>query len=269
MSLLNIYLLIMTIIIGLCVGSFLNVVIYRLPREMSLSSPPSHCPNCNYKLRWYDNIPVFSYIFLGGKCRNCRKPISPRYICVEILNMALWLCCLLCFTDVIIKTNENDYVFFAVSCLSCSAMIAVFFSDLENMIIPDELQVFLLILGLIGMFSQHESTSIAVFGFLFGGGVFYLVYFVSYKITKRECMGLGDVKLMAVLGLILGIYNIIMVIVISCVVGAIVLLILNKIKKEGKNKEYPFAIFLVPAAVLILFVGHFITDWYFLLLNSL
>ena len=82
---------VLTALLGLCVGSFLNVVIYRVPNGMSIAMPPSHCPKCGYKLKWYDNIPVLSYIILGGKCRSCKEPISPRYTIVELLIMLLWL----------------------------------------------------------------------------------------------------------------------------------------------------------------------------------
>ena len=262
MNILEVYILVLTIVIGLCVGSFLNVVIYRLPNNMKLYSPPSHCPNCNYKLKWYDNIPIFSYIFLRGRCRNCRSKISVRYPLVELLNTVLWFICLLCFTNIIIKTNENDYVFFVASCLACSTLVCVFFCDLEHLIIPDELQVCLLCLGLIATFSNKISVSQQVIGFFAGGGFFLLIYLVSYAIKKRESLGFGDVKLMAVIGLLLGVYNTILVIIISSIVGAIVLLTINKVKKEGENKEYPFAVFIVPATILVMFVGEYIVNWY-------
>lgn len=176
MNVLEIYILVMTIVVGLCVGSFLNVVIYRLPNEIKLHKPASHCPNCQYKLKWYDNIPVFSYLFLGGKCRVCKKKISFRYPFVEILNMVLWFICLLCFTNIIIKTNENDYVMFVTSCISCSTLICIFFTDLENLIIPDELQIMILCLGLIATFSDYETTVSQVLGFFVGGGFFLLLH---------------------------------------------------------------------------------------------
>lgn len=262
MSILDVYILVMTIVVGLCVGSFLNVVIYRLPNEMKLYAPPSHCPNCNYKLKWYDNIPVFSYLFLHGKCRNCKTKISIVYPLVEILNMVLWLICLMFWTNIIFKSNTNDYVMFAVSCLACSTLICVFFCDLKYLIIPDELQIVLLCLGLIAMFSNYESFKSQVLGFFIGGGFFLIIYVLAYAIKKRESLGFGDVKLMAVLGLLLGAKNIFLTIIISSVMAAIILLIINKIKKEGENKEYPFAVFIVPAAIIVLFVGNIIVNWY-------
>ena len=262
MNILEIYILVLTLVVGLCVGSFLNVVIYRLPNEMKLYSPPSHCPKCNYKLKWYDNIPVFSYIFLRGRCRNCKEKISIRYPLVELANMLLWFVCLLCFTNIIIKSNTNDYVMLVCSCLACSTLVCVFFCDLEHLIIPDELQVVLLCLGIVAVFSNFESATNQAIGFFVGGGFFYLVYIVSYAIKKKESLGFGDVKLMAVLGLLLGFYNVILIIILSSVVGAVVLLIYNKVKKEGEGKEYPFAVFIVPATIIVMFVGRFVIDWY-------
>ena len=262
MNILDIYILVLTIVVGLCVGSFLNVVIYRLPNNMKLYFPPSHCPTCNYKLKWYDNIPLISYILLHGKCRVCKEKISIRYPLVEFGNMALWFVCLLFFTDIIIKTNTNDYVMFITSCLFCSTLICVFFCDMEHLVIPDELQMILLILGLISTFSNFISVKEQVIGFFIGGGFFWLVYIISYAIKKRECMGFGDVKLMAVVGLFLGTYNTILIMILSSFIGSIILSILSKVKKEGKDKEYPFAVFIVPATIIVLFVGGFIVNWY-------
>ena len=262
MNLLNVYLLILTIVIGLCVGSFLNVVIYRLPNNMSLASPPSHCPKCNYKLKWYDNIPIFSYLFLKGKCRSCGDKISIRYILIEIINTVLWFACLVAFTDVIIKTNQNDYILFAVSCLACSTLICIFCCDLEHMEIPDELQIIVLILALISIFSDNVDAKDKVVGFLIGGGLFASIYYIFLFIKKKEGLGFGDVKLMAVTGLLLGAYNTILTIILSSVFGAIILLILNLSKKEGSNKEYPFAVFIVPACIFALFFGQQIITWY-------
>lgn len=266
MNILDVYILVLTIVIGLCVGSFLNVVIYRLPNEMKLYSPPSHCPNCNYKLKWYDNIPVFSYIFLRGKCRNCKQKISIRYPLVELTNMILWFVCLVCFTDIIIKTNTNDYVMFVTSCIACSTLVCVFFCDLEHLIIPDELQVVLLCLGIANLFSNYIDPKLQAIGFFIGGGFFYLVYLIAFAIKGKESLGFGDVKLMAMLGLLLGAYNVVLIIFISSIMGAIILLIINKVKKEGENKEYPFAVFIVPATIVVLFVGRFVIEWYLSLL---
>ena len=256
-------------ITGLCIGSFLNVVIYRLPKKMSLARPASHCTTCDYKLRWYDNIPVLSYIFLRGKCRNCKSKISFRYPFVELLNMVLWFCSLLAFTNFIIPTIQTNYLMFVVSCLSFSVMICVFFCDYDNMEIPDEFQLALLILGIVSFLSPNVDIQSKVFGFLVGGGFFALIALLFFLVRKREGLGFGDIKLMAVLGLLLGIKSTIITIIIASVLGAIILPILNIKNKGEKNKEYPFGTFIVFSAMIAWFVGDIIVNWYLSLFVTL
>ena len=129
--------IVLTILLSLVVGSFLNVVIYRLPRNMSLAKPGSHCPKCNSPIKWYDNIPVLSYLFLGGKCRNCKEKISFRYPMIELLNCALWFVSLLIFTNFIISTNDLNWYRFIVGCIASSTLICIFFIDYDSMEIPE------------------------------------------------------------------------------------------------------------------------------------
>jgi len=111
---------ILAVVLGLCIGSFLNVVIYRLPNNMSLSKPSSHCTKCNYSLKWYDNIPVLSYIFLGGKCRKCKSAISPRYVLVELFNAIIYALCVMLFW-------KQSIVYAITAMLLSSVLICVFF----------------------------------------------------------------------------------------------------------------------------------------------
>lgn len=254
--------IILTLIIGLCVGSFLNVVIYRLPNHMSLAKPASHCPKCEYKLKWYDNIPLLSYIFLGGKCRNCKQKISLRYPIIEFTNMALWFLALMFNTNFILPGIETNYLMFVITCLAFSLLLCIFCCDLDNMEIPDEFQMGLLILGILGFLSQNISAESKVYGFLLGGGFFGIFALLFYLIRKKEGLGFGDVKLMAVLGLFMGFKNIILCIVLSAISGAIILTIISLKNKEEKNKEYPFATFIVPSAIISIIAGNYIVDWY-------
>ena len=137
---------VLTALLGLCVGSFLNVVIYRVPNGMSIAMPPSHCPKCGYKLKWYDNIPVLSYLILGGKCRSCKEPISPRYTIVELLNMLLWLLFALSFHD--------NIFYLVVCCLAASTLVVIAFIDLEHMLIFDRFQIIMLALGVLAIFAD-------------------------------------------------------------------------------------------------------------------
>ena len=253
----------LTILVGLCFGSFLNVVIYRLPKNMSLVRPASHCPNCNYKLRWFDNIPLLSYIFLSGKCRNCKTKISIRYPSIEFLNMLLWFLSLMLNTKFVIPSMNTNYLMFGLTCVAFSAMLCIFCCDLDNMEIPDELQVVLLILGIAGFLSSDISASSKVYGFLLGVGFFGIFALLFYLIRKKEGLGIGDIKLMAVLGLFMGLQNTIICIILSTISGAIVLSILAiKNRKGERNKEYPFATFIVPSAVVSILAGNYIANWY-------
>lgn len=257
----------LTVLIGLCVGSFLNVVIYRLPNHMSLAKPSSHCPKCQNPIKWYDNIPVLSYIFLGGKCRHCKSKISFRYPFVEILNMLLWFVALLLDTNIIIQSISPNWVMFGVHLVTISTLICVAFCDFDKMEIPDELQIVLLVCGIVSFLGGDANNR--VFGFLLGGGFFALFAGLFYLLKKKEGLGFGDIKLMAVLGLVLGFANTAITIILSSTIGAIVLLILSAKNKKEKDKEYPFAVFIVPCAIVAMFVGNFVVNWYMSLFVAL
>lgn len=191
---------ILTGLLGLCIGSFLNVVIYRVPLGMSVVYPPSHCPKCDYKLKWYDNIPVLSYCLLGGKCRGCGEHISFRYTVVELANMLLWL------ASVFLFFSFDAYGIIKTVCVMVlsSVLICVFFIDLEHKIIPDRFSVILAVLGVILTVSDALLTdgrwTDHLIGFAVGGGFFLLIYYLALWIYKREGLGFGDVKLMAAAG---------------------------------------------------------------------
>ena len=243
-------------IFGLCVGSFLNVVIYRVPLGMSLARPGSHCTKCDYSLRWYDNIPVLSWIMLGGRCRKCREPISIRYTAVELANTVLWLLCAMLFW-------EQDPVYAIVCAIVCSVLICIFYIDLEHMLIYNRFVLLIAAGGLITMFHDGYTKPIDhVIGALAGGGVFALLYFGAILILKREAMGFADVKLAAAAGLLLGWQKFILAILVGSVVGSFVLVILNRVKNQERNTEYPFGPFIVGGMLLALLVGDAILTWY-------
>lgn len=242
-------------VLGLCVGSFLNVVIYRVPNGMSIAWPPSHCPKCNYKLKWYDNIPVLSYIILGGKCRSCKQPISLRYTLVELLNMVLWLLCALRFVD--------NLFYLVVCCLAVSTLVVITFVDLEHMLIFDRFQLTMLVLGVVAIFADPSVVWWhRLVGFAAGGLLFFVFYGVAYLVYKQEAMGFGDVKLAAVCGLLLGWQSLIVMVLVASLVGSIVLLCLKYARKDEAKKEYPFAPFIALGTVVALLCGNYIIDWY-------
>lgn len=258
LTLLCVYIL--TGIVGLCVGSFLNVVIYRVPLHMNIAFPASHCPKCNSEIAWYDNIPVLSYILLHGKCRHCKDPISPRYTIVELANMLLWLACAWCFW-------EESIPYAICAMLAMSLMLCVFFIDLEHMIIMDRFQIMLLALGVVmTLFDLSVIGSDLLshlIGFAVGLASFWFIAFLGEKILKKEALGGGDIKLAAVMGLILGWQKLLLAVLLASVAGSVVLLAL-----KAKDKQFPFAPFLTSGFAIALLFGDFVIYWYFALIVS-
>lgn len=243
-------------IYGLCVGSFLNVVIYRLPLGMNLAKPRSHCPHCGYTLRARDNIPVLSYLFLGGRCHQCRAPISPRYTAVELLNMVLWLLAVDLFYD-------RSFVLTCAVAVAASAMLSIFFIDLAHMLIPDSLVITLLLCGILATVFDPDypwySHLIGLFvGFLF----FYGIYALFYYGLGKDALGGGDIKLAAAAGLLLGWERLLLGLVLSSLSAAVVLLILSRRTGAARDREYPFGPFLTVGFALALYVGRPIIQAY-------
>lgn len=243
-------------LLGLCVGSFLNVVIYRVPRKMSLAYPGSHCTTCDYSLKWYDNIPVISWLLLGGKCRKCRQPISFRYTAVELANMVLWL------LSVAVFWRENP-IYAITSAFACSVAICIFFIDLEHMLIYNRFILLLAAAGIVAMFYDRSTKPTEhIIGALVGGGVFALLYFGAIALLKREAMGFADVKFAAAAGLFLGWKKLLLAVLVASVIGSIVLVILNRAKNQERTTEYPFGPFLVGGMLIAMLFGAPIIDWY-------
>lgn len=243
-------------VLGLSVGSFLNVVIYRVPLGMSLSAPSSHCVRCGYSLRWYDNIPVLSWLLLKGRCRKCREPISPRYPLVELTNAALWLLCTALFL-------QDGVVYTCLSALVCSALICIFLIDLEHMLIFNRFIILLSLCAGFAMFTDPYTTVWDhVIGLLAGGGVFAGLYFGAIWILGKEGLGFGDVKLVSAAGLLLGWQKLLLAALLASVSGSIVLLTLRRVRGDGPGREYPFGPFLACGILLALLFGTRILTWY-------
>lgn len=242
-------------IVGLCVGSFLNVVIYRVPEGMSLAKPNSHCPKCKYELKWYDNIPVLSYLLLGGKCRSCKTHISFRYTAVEIANTLLWLGCAFLYWKQSIP----------LACIYMAAMsvfICVFFIDLEHKLIFDRFQIILLVLGVASIFFDKNYNWLShILGGVCGFAVLFLVAFFFEKVAKKEGLGGGDIKLTGVAGLLLGWERLLLGMLIATISCSVTLLVLSR-GKEGEERQFPFAPFLVAGFGIALLFGAQILDRY-------
>lgn len=249
---------VIAVLLGLCIGSFINVVIYRLPRKMSLAYPASHCTSCGYSLRWYDNVPLFSYIFLGGKCRRCKARISPRYFVVELLNAFFYAASVTIFGH-----TPKGVAVAAVLAIATSLLICVFCIDLEHMIIYNRFSLGLAFCGVALMFlDEHLIWYERLVGAAVGGLSFSAIYYLALLILKKEGLGFGDVKLAAATGLFLGWQKFILAILIASVCGSVVMLSLKAIRKEKESREYPFGPFISTGAVFAIFCGDAVINWY-------
>lgn len=253
---------ILTGLLGLCIGSFLNVVIYRVPEKMSLAKPASHCPHCQYRLRWYDNIPLVSYILLGGKCRKCREKISLRYPAIELINTLLWLLSVYMFW-------EKSIPYACVAAAISSVSLCIFCIDWDKMVILDRFQFLFAALGLAAMFLEPDPD-ITILSHLIGAAAgaisFWMIGALASKISGKEALGFGDVKLAACMGLFLGWQKLLMAVLIASVGGSIILFILRKCRGHEQGREYPFAPFLMTGFLITLFFGTPVMQWYLSLL---
>ena len=240
-------------LLGLAVGSFLNVCIYRLPRRESLSNPPSRCPNCGYRLRWLDNIPVVSYLLLGGRCRKCGKGISVRYPIVELLTMGLF----------ILHYTVFDWtLLLAVRLLFACAMVVLFAIDLEHQILPDRITLPGIVAGLIFSLVLPPGIVSALIGAVAGGGVLFLIAEAWSRLRNVEAMGFGDVKMLAMIGAFLGIELVVLTFVLSSFLGGIAGAVLILSGRGTLASKVPFGTFLAAAALIASLWGEAIVGWY-------
>lgn len=244
-------------VFGLIVGSFLNVCIYRIPRNISIILPSSRCTSCNNPIRVWDNIPVLSYMFLGGRCRHCGKRISLRYPMVEALNG-------LFYTAVFWRygLGWNALIY----CILVSALIVITFIDLDFQIIPDRITLAGIPLGLLaGSFllsdpflrSSALGFKSSIIGFLAGGLLFYMV-----AVLSKGGMGGGDIKMMAMLGSLMGWKSVFLTTFLGSLMGSIIGIFLMLFKGKGRKAKIPFGPFLALGAIITLFFGQEILIWY-------
>jgi len=234
-------------IFGAVVGSFLNVCIFRLPAKTSIIKPLSQCPHCHHPIRFYDNIPIISFIVLRGKCRDCDGKISWRYPLVELITAVLSLLLFLQF-----GLTLRFLIFFIFT----AVLIVITFIDLDHQIIPDVLTLpGIPIFFLLAIFVVKIPWLEALIGLLIGGGVLFAIAFVYELLTKREGMGGGDIKLLAMIGGFLGWKSLIFILLFSSFSGAIVGITAMIIKKQDMKYAVPFGPFLSAAAIAYLFWG--------------
>jgi leader peptidase (prepilin peptidase)/N-methyltransferase len=246
-------LLLYAALIGLCVGSFLNVVIYRLPLGQSIVSPGSRCTKCGYELRWYDNIPVLSWASLRGRCRRCRAPISAQYPIVELVTGLL-------FVLVVWLTPVGPLL---VSRLILVAiLVALFGIDLEHQILPNSITLPGIAIGLMFSFIAPPGWQDAVLGALLGAGVLYGIAAAYYAVRREEGLGMGDVKMLAMIGAFLGWKAVLVTMVLSTFSGAAIGLALISAQRGGMKLALPFGTFLAVGAIAAMLAGDPLIAWY-------
>lgn len=247
-------------VIGLCVGSFLNVMIARIPKDMSLWTPNSHCPQCQRSLRWCDNIPFLSYVTLKGQCRYCRGRISPRYPLVEIVTSLL---------SMLIAFHFGVSAEMASALLLTWGLIALAFIDLEHLLLPDAITLPLLWLGLLlSVFHLFTTPENAIIGAITGYLSLWSVYWIFKIVTHKEGMGYGDFKLLAVLGAWLGWQALPFIVLFSSTIAVVVGLSLIILKKQDRNTPIPFGPFLALAGVCALLFGDKTQLFLFIFLDN-
>jgi len=260
---------------GLIVGSFLNVCILRIPADKSIVLPASSCTKCGKAIAPYDNIPVLSWIFLGGKCRNCKTKISGMYPAVELLTGLLFLGCYFAFGPTI---DALKWAVFA------ALLVVLTITDLRERILPDEVNFFGLGAGLLFSFftKSLDGTALwmankwfdfpppqvalsfadAALGALAGSGLLWIVAEGYFRIRGREGMGLGDVKMMAAVGAFLGLKRTLLTVLLGSLLGSVIGILLIAISKKGRDYELPFGTFLGAGALLVVFFGTPALHWY-------
>ena len=262
-------------LLGLVIGSFLNVCILRIPEDKSIVLPASSCTKCGKAIAPYDNIPVLSWLFLGGKCRNCKTTISAMYPAVELLTGLLFLACYLVFGPTV---DALKWAVFA------AILVVLTITDLRERILPDEVNFFGLGAGMLFSFftKSQDGTALwianrwfdfpppqaalsfvdAALGAVAGSGLLWLVAEGYFRIRGREGMGLGDVKMMAAVGAFLGLKRTLLTVLMGSLLGSVIGILLIAVSKKGRDYELPFGTFLGAGALLVLFFGTPALQWY-------
>ncbi len=262
-------------LIGLLIGSFLNVCILRIPRNESIVTPASHCPKCNATIAPYDNIPVLSWLFLGGKCRNCRAKISILYPAIELLTGVLLY---MCYRQFGLTVGGVRWAVF-------SALIVVLTAtDIRERILPDMVNLAGFVIGMAfsffilptdgaAMWLSNRmfdfppprpviSFTDAILGALVGAGLLWIVGEGYFRLRGKEGMGLGDVKMMGMVGAFLGLKRTLLTVLVGSLLGSLIGILIVLLSRKGRDYELPFGAFLGAGALLVIFFGTPILNWY-------
>ena len=260
------------LLFGLCLGSFLNVCIARMPQDKSVVRPPSHCPSCRTDIAWYDNIPVVSWLLLRGRCRVCASPISRVYPLVELLTGLLIWCV---WRDVIgaaTIVSLGHAVTFLYYSIFVMMLVGLTFIDVRYHIIPDEFSIYAVPIGVAGAWavqqaggSAHITWQYSVVGALVGGGFLAAIAGTFWLIRREEGMGMGDIKLLAMIGSFLGAFPaLLVVLILSSVIGSVVGITMILMRGRSMRMAVPFGPFLALGALAYLLYGEALVHWIFL-----
>jgi leader peptidase (prepilin peptidase)/N-methyltransferase len=240
-------------VLGLMIGSFLNVCIYRLPRDISIVFPPSRCPSCGTPIRWYHNVPVLGWLAIGGRCASCRAPISVRYPIVEAITGALFVLHVLVI--------GADWLLLA-RLVFAAALVVLFAIDLEHQILPDVITLPGIVLGFLASFVLPPGWVSSLIGILIGGGLPWALAEVYYRVRGVEGLGFGDVKMLAMIGAVLGWPLMLLTLLIASVSGALVGGTLIVVGMGDRQLRLPFGTFLAVAALIAGLFGQPAVEWY-------
>jgi len=246
--------LLMVVIIGLCVGSFLNVCAYRLPLDESIVSPRSRCTSCGRTLTWFDNLPVLSWVALRGRCRTCKQPVSWMYPAVEIVTALVFV--------ILYLTYGPTLLSLARAVFAC-ALIVLFITDLQHKILPNVITLPGIVVGFVCSLFLPPGWVSSLIGLVVGGGFLLAIAEAYYRVRGQEGLGMGDVKLLAMIGAFLGWKLVLLTLVFASFTGSLAGGLLIASGRGNMKYALPFGTFLAVGALLAATWGEPIADWYF------
>jgi len=240
-------------ILGSTIGSFLNVCIHRLPSRESIVWPRSACPHCRRELAWYENLPILSFLALRARCRTCHQPISIRYPIVEALTAAMFAGAAWYYGPSILLVSRLLF--------GC-ALIVLFAIDLEHHLLPNAITLPGIVIGFVFSLVADPGWQASLVGIVFGGGLLYAIAEAYYRIRHEEGLGMGDVKMLALIGAFLGWQLTLLALMMASLGGSIIGVALIVTKRGGMKSALPFGTFLALGAALAATVGPGLLDWY-------
>ena len=240
-------------LLGLIIGSFLNVCIYRLPIGLSIVHPRSRCTGCGHLLSWYENVPVVSYAFLRGRCRTCGTPISWQYPIVELVTAVIFSIALQRFDVSLLLVSRLVFA---------SALIVLFVIDLEHRILPNRITLPGIVAGFVFSLFAEPGWLDSLIGIALGGGALFVVAEAYFRVRHEQGLGMGDVKMLAMIGAFLGWKLMLLTLILGSFAGSVIGLTLIALRKGTMKYALPFGTFLALGALLAAFAGDPIVQWY-------